>query len=425
MAKAIGKLLVATALIGGATAVYFGMQKKKDDDDKEKAAAAPAVPAEASEGDEGETETVIEETTTIEEEETAPTVQYNSTTNTSEPLPEQTTREKRPKVDAESGVDTQAAGGSEIKFKAKTKAADGAIRFETADLIKYKNSFEKPDTKKDTAGDLNRVFEHKDLVIRTFVPRIGLAEDLNDMGSDYQPLGTIVNEGLMKTRLENIALIRRCINMTDSNKTLDQKITDNLRERLAIICRRVVEGAHAYWVWRADVIRRDNNKFSVYKLDAKGKKIPDGKGSFVQKTGEELKAVQARVKGLYQLTDLDKQRLAANTLWAIHQLWDNKFGDTDTLDKCIDFVISHNDVTDIPKGSAEVQVRCSDRYFRVMVDAFYAGCFNCEVPRAEMVYWVKPETKKGFDKKLGKRANLAILAGAIFHSFGLETRKVR
>jgi uncharacterized protein YehS (DUF1456 family) len=60
-----------------------------------------------------------------------------------------------------------------------------------------------------------------------------------------------------------------------------------------------------------------------------------------------------------------------------------------------------------------------------MVDAFYAGCFNCEVPRAEMVYWVKPNTKKGFDKKLGKRQELSILAGIIFHKFGLETRKVR
>ncbi len=425
MAKAIGKLLVATALIGGAAAVYFGMQKKKDDDDKEKAAATPAVPVETSEEGEGETETVIEETTTIEEEETLPTVEYNSSTNTSEPLPEQTERKKRPKVDTESGVDTQAAGGSEIKFKTKTKpAGSDEIRFETADLIKYKNSFEKPDTKRDVGGDLNRVFEH-DLVIRTFVPRIGLAEDLTDMGSDYTPLGTLVNEGLMQNRRENIALIRRCINMTDSPKTLDQQIKDNLRERLAIICRRVVEGAHAYWAWRAQVLQEKNNNFSVYKLDSKGKAIKGSDRKKIKKTGAELKAVEDNVKKLYQLTDLDKQRIAANTLWAIHQLRDERYSDVDTLDKCIDFIISHNDVKDVPRGSEEVQVRCSDRYFRVMVDAFYAGCFNCEVPRAEMVYWVKPNTKKGFDKKLGKRQELSILAGIIFHKFGLETRKVR
>lgn len=383
MSKNTGKAVFGTLLLGGAAAaVYYSMQKG----DKKNAtpSTTPGV-------------VTIEETTTTVET----GVEYPD--NEAE-LPTQTQSTDTASVRKSSGVKTDAPDGGVIKFK-------------NIDLLKYATSVEVAPVLQDGGPQpLNYIYGNG-FIIDNVVPRLGLATDLNDMGSDYKALGTILTEGLAKDRRENIALIKKTLG---ANSSINN-IKENTKERLAILCRRVVEGVHEYWRWRVAYLKKNDDRFSIYVFGQSGKPVLDKNGKQVKKSDADMAKVKERIKRLYQLTDLDKQRIAANVLWAVHQLRNpDRYDDVETLDECIDFIAEYNKDKKVPKGTSESNVVCPDRYFRAIVDAFYEGCFNCEVPRAEVVYWPK-EDKDDRDSNLKRRENLAWLSGAVFH--GYEKRR--
>ncbi len=389
MSKA-SKIIVGTAVVGGAAAAIYYVAKSRG------AATDAIVPA---------TQTTTTTTTVTEE------IDYG---NTQETLPGQTSRTGNKAVDAESGI--------------KVNAPSPTIQFEGIELLKYDTSIEAPVKASDGAEGkpLNWLLKHR--IEIPFAPKLGLAKDLDDMGNRYQPLGTIVGQGVIKTRRENIELIKGCLQTKESLKT---RADDNLRERLAILCRLVVEGAFKYWKWRGDWLKNNTDKFSIYVVGKNSKAVKDKRGQKIKKTGAALAAAEKAVKGLYQLTDLDKQRIAANVLWAVHQRFDQNEDRANTLNKVIDLIVSYNGyrASTVPKAGEGTVVRCSDRYFRAIVDAFYDGCFNCEVPGAVAPYWLSAfnlseeqmrEGEEGFDTELYRRNDLSWIAGVVFRGKGFS-----
>lgn len=383
MSKA-GNFVIGTAIAGGAAAaIYFATKDKKKGS------------TDAS-GDALETTTT---TTTTE------VIEYDSP----DALPANT----QPKDSA------AVAKSSGVKVNSPTSPF---IMYEGAKLLKYETSADVPFVTRDSApSPLNFLWKYE-LIIENFTPRLGLASDLDDMGAKYKSLGTIVSEGLIKNRRGNMTVIKDCLGMK-SNESLDKRIDNNLRERMAILCRKVVEGAFNYWKWRADVLKEKNPEISIYELDSKGKRLKTYEGKDVKKVGAALAKAQEKAKNLYQLTDLDKQRIASNTLWAIVQLYDPNEKKVDTLNGCVDYIAKFNELRPIPVPTTNTEVKCPDRYFRAIVDAFFDGCFNCEVPNSEMVYWLQPNNKSNVDDYLAKRDNPTWLAGVLFYGLKLKTSR--
>lgn len=389
MSKA-GNFIIGTAIAGGAVAaIYFATKDKK-----KSSTDTPVAPTDTA----GE---IIETTTTVTEEEV--------TYDTAESLPANTESKDTPAVAKSSGV----------KVNSPTSPF---IKYEGAKIWKYETSMEVPFVTSDGAPTpLNFMWGH-DVIIDEFTPRLGLASDLDDMGAQYKALGTIVSSALVKDRKGNIKLIKDCLGMRPT-ESLDvgARTDNNLRERMAILCRKVVEGAFAYWRWRANTLKELNPAFSIYEFGRNNKPLKNREGKFIKKTGAALKAAEDKCKKLYQLTDLDKQRIAANVLWTIVQLYNNH-DDTNSLNICIDKIAKWNEIS-IPVSKADVEVRCSDRYFRAIVDAFFDGCFNCEVPNSTLLYWFQPNNRSNKDENLIKRANPTWLAGVVFHKWDNKNRQ--
>ena len=324
--------------------------------------------------------------------------------------------------------------GVKVKDKINFKKGDNS-----AILYNYKLTGESGSSYKTKDGFSSNPFDQlyfSHTKISTVVPRLGLATDIREV-STYKPLaGMVSGSPVERNRRGNRKLIAQCLGCS-SNASVDEindkiaAITNLTKERLACVVYDVVCAIDKYWELRKESIASKYEKYSLYVF--KGNRPSDTKkGSGGQEDAR---------KELAKLFDLDanpleKQRIAAATLWAIMQASDDKnvgrlnndlkqrgFEDKDSpnmsnpnsrINEGIKEAISHMTTINLP---ASQNVMCANRKYRALVDAFFDGCFNCETPQTRALYVDRPASKRQMrDAKLTQQGNLQILSGLVLHS---------
>lgn len=300
---------------------------------------------------------------------------------------------------------------------------DAKIKFNNdITILNYKKTGDYSYAVDDTYGPLDMLYFSKYEIAST-VPRLGLATDLVKAEGAYQPLkGIIGGAPASRTRQQNIDKIKACLGIP-REKDLSKAITNRMKERLATLIYNVVVATDNYWDVRNEAIINKFEKFSDYVFGR------NGKPSNTKKQSGGLNDAEKNRDGLFDLDEsiLGKQRVAANTLWAIMQASDDKnvgrgndkkkpdMSDPNSrivqgMQECI----YHIFFLSVPKDDS---MQVSNRYYRGIVDAFFDGCFNCEVPEARAIYLDRSSKYKWYrDYKLKQQGNLCICEGLVFHS---------